>query len=58
MRVAHGCIRIPKYSSVPIPVNVEAQEDEATENEIIIGAGFIKRFRLLLDGPARKSFLL
>jgi len=58
MRVAHGCIRIPKYSSEPIPVSVEAQEDEVTDNEIIIGAGFVKRFRLLLDGPARKLYLL
>ena len=60
MKVANGCILIPKHSPVIIPVKVETptEEEHTDEEEIIIGAKFIKRFRLLLDGPAEKACLL
>ncbi|MGC9445322.1 MAG: hypothetical protein ACP5E9_10425 [Candidatus Methanospirareceae archaeon] len=59
MNTAKGFILIPKLSSDPYTVKVHSVSDDNLDTpEILIGATFIKRFRLLLDGQAEKACLL
>lgn len=54
-----GYLLIPKLRAAPFPVIVHKASNEIQDtNEIIIGAKFIKRFKLLLDGPADKTIIL
>lgn len=56
---AHGYILITRLRSEPFCVRVHrAYEEEKDTDEIIIGVGFVKRFKLLLDGPANKVCIL
>lgn len=59
MIVARGYILVPKLRSEPFPVRVNAWHGEEKDtDEILIGVKFIKRFKLLLDGPANKMRIL
>ena len=59
MNAAKGFILIPKLRPDPYTVKVHSVSDENIDTpEILIGATFIKRFRLLLDGPATKVCVL
>lgn len=59
MIVARGYILIPKIGSRSFPVRVHRfLNGEEGTNEIIIGVKFIKKFKLLLDGPAVKVRIL
>jgi len=59
MKAARGYILIPKLPLDPFPVRIHtADEEEQDTNEIVIGVKFIKRFKLLLDGPATKVSVL
>lgn len=59
LRVAQGYILIPKLRSDPFPVRMHSMyEEEKDTSEILIGIKFIKRFKLLLDGPANKVCIL
>ena len=56
---AQGLILIPKLNNNLFPVIVHSASDENQDSdEILIGNKFIKRFRLLLDGPAEKACLV
>ena len=59
LKAAQGYILIPKLTLDPFLVRVHSacEEDQDTD-EIIIGVKFIKRFKLLLDGPATKVSVL
>ena len=59
MRVSHGYILMPKLDRAPFSVEVHTWvKEERDFDEIIIGVKFIKRFKLLLDGPANKVRIL
>ena len=59
MRVAQGYILIPKFRSDPFSIKIHSMyEEEKDTSEILIGIKFIKRFKLLLDGPANKVCIL
>jgi predicted aspartyl protease len=59
LKVANGLILIPKLNNQPFPVRVHSASDEKQDTEeIIIGVKFIKKFKLLLDGPADKVSIL
>ncbi len=59
LKAAQGYILIPKLTRDPFPVRVHsAYEEEQDRDEILIGVKFIKRFKLLLDGPAAKVCVL
>ncbi len=59
MRVSHGYILMPKLDRAPFSVQVHTWvREEIDFNEILIGVKFIKRFKLLLDGPANKVRIL
>ena len=54
-----GYILIPKLDFAPFPVRVHrAYKEEQDTDRIIIGTQFIKRFKLLLDGPTNKVRIL
>lgn len=56
---AKGYILIPELHLGPFPVRVhKAYEEKQDTNKIIIGVNLIKRFKLLLDGPATKVCIL
>jgi predicted aspartyl protease len=58
-RIAKGYILIPKFSSGLFEVRVHgAYKKEQDTAEIVIGLGFIKKFKLLLDGPSSKLYIL
>ena len=59
MRVSHGYILMPKLDRAPFSVEVHTwAKEEIDFDEILIGVKFIKRFKLLLDGPANKMRIL
>jgi len=59
MRVSHGYILMPKLDRAPFSVQVHTWvKEEIDFGEIVIGVKFIKRFKLLLDGPANKVRIL
>ena len=59
MKAAQGYILIPRLPLDPFAVRIHtADEEEQDTGEIIIGVKFIKRFKLLLDGPATKVSIL
>ncbi len=59
MIAARGHLLVPKLRSEPFPVRIHRILGENQDtNEIIIGVRFIKRFELLLDGPANKVSIL
>lgn len=59
MKVAHGYILIPKLRSDSFSVRIHSMDEEGKDtSEIIIGTKFIKRFKLLLDGPANRVCVL
>lgn len=59
MRVSHGYIVMPKLERALFSVEVHTcVKEEIDFDEIIIGVKFIKRFKLLLDGPANKVRIL
>ena len=56
---ASGYVLIPKLHPEPFSVRVHRPyEEEIDTDEIIIGVEFIKRFKLLLDGPSAKVRIL
>ena len=56
---SHGYILIPKLCSESFPVRVHrVYPEEKDTDQIMIGVKFIKKFKLLLDGPANKVCVL
>jgi predicted aspartyl protease len=59
LRVARGHLTIPKLKLGPFAIEVYTAGDMAQDSaEILIGTGFVKNFRLLLDGPMGEVSIL
>lgn len=57
--VSRGYIIIPKLGNNQYPVEIHTASDRTQDiGEVIVGIKFIKRFKLLLDGPASKVMIL
>ena len=55
--VMYGYLSVPKISSEKYQIKMISFPNDAT-SDILIGSGFIKDFKILLDGPARRSILM
>jgi len=56
VRVAYGFIIIPELGP-EFDVKIHCFCDREV-NEVLIGSGFIKRFKMLFDGPERQSSII
>jgi len=58
-KAAQGYLLIPKLHLAPFSVRIHTADDKKQDTgEIMIGVKFIRRFKLLLDGPAAKVRVL
>lgn len=56
---ASGLVLIPKHSKSPIRVEIHTANEAGQDTDgILLGAKFIKRFKLLLNGPVSELTIL